>query len=294
MIWLAKDGSHHLTVSWSLSRDDETFRQDNLNLHTFDSIVGRLMPTPGTAETLRPFVVTLGDASQEEGSIRSEHIAALQRPSNREASKPNLRHACDALHYVRTKLYNKPDGLKSTNKLNGNKRELERARVASRRLPGRALVVDRSLPVAMQREAVWNTNVQNCYELSLAVTHWAQRNGLSCAMVNIPERGGHLFVVIGIRPGDPHPDDIDRWPNHWAVCDVWANIACEPADYRRQFEDKMKKWEACDKRISDGKHWVKPMAWLRGQEPWDPMLLNGPKTWSILYAAAPPLHRDLM
>ncbi|MDO8278265.1 MAG: hypothetical protein Q7T63_09080 [Burkholderiaceae bacterium] len=285
MIWLAKDGSHHLTVSWSLSCDDDTCYQDSLNLHNFDSIVGRLTPMPGAAEPPPLFFVTLGDAPQEEGAISAENLAALQRPSNREASKPNLRHACDALRYVRAELYNKPGGLKSTNKFNASKRELEKTRAADRRRPGGARLVDRSLPVAMQRELVWNSNIQNCFELTLAVTHWAERNGLSSAMVNIPERGGHMFAVIGIRPGDPLPDDIDRWPLHWGICDVWANIACEPPDYRREFENKMKKWEASNKRIDDGDQWARPVTWLRGEDPGGPTLLDGPKKWALFNAA---------
>ena len=60
--------------------------------------------------------------------------------------------------------------------------------------------------------------------------------------------------------------DMEEWPEHFAVCDPWANLCCLGKDYPEEFKKKMGKWEKDGKKITmDAGNFISPTdsGWIR-------------------------------
>lgn len=66
-----------------------------------------------------------------------------------------------------------------------------------------------------------------------------------------------------------------EWPNHLAICDPWANIACPAREYPDRFAAKMDKWVRDKKTIWFNDRWGAP-----NQADWLAAVLRGPKPFN--------------
>lgn len=106
----------------------------------------------------------------------------------------------------------------------------------------------------------------NCAEMSRVACYVAARSKVAIWFVTIEDPGDHQFCLfVDAKPTYTSIEAMDgRSDTEWII-DPWANIVCQPCDYKDRFTDKMKKWQTRGKNIAvlneskDKLNWTPPL-----------------------------------
>lgn len=103
----------------------------------------------------------------------------------------------------------------------------------------------------------------NCGDLSQISAKLAMEAGVNAEQWSI-EGADHSFTVIGKPPPGPTVD-FSNWEGIWII-DPWANIVCPAKRYVPKLLERMKKWQADGKHITDGLRTFEAAEpkWLKG------------------------------
>ena len=249
--------------------------EPDVEIVRYRSISGQEFPVTGKREPGDPcrFNVTTSD---------NRTIATLKQiptedgkfiwmsPSNTglRGGSQELDEAKSALQYIRQNIYN-GSNYKSDNKFHVNlnqDNEYERLEKAKGELD----------KVRQQGKSPWEVRGHNCGELSSMVKSLQCYYSRPINVIALDDES-HGFAVFGNIQGRNLPNNMATWPDHLAVCDPWANIACKANMYPSVFVAKMNKWATEGKEIYDGdqEEWVKAT-----DSQWMNSILAGTKTVS--------------
>lgn len=224
----------------------------------------------GSSRTAGFSTPSSGGSGAEPPSARRSSIEHASSSCLSDLPRRNLEISRNALNQIRTDFYNNKN-FKSSNKTNLNKPDAEE----NSRLQSAADQIDEIRSESNSRryrQAIWAARGHNCGDLSDAAKFLANDAGFSA---HVASTNAHGFAVIGDLPVDVQlPDKMENWPDHLAVCDPWANIACAATEYPEKFIAKMGKWEQAGKIIedADGDKWMNPT-----DKEWIDAVLTAPK-----------------
>lgn len=112
--------------------------------------------------------------------------------------------------------------------------------------------------------------------------------------VELEPPADHVFVAIGQDPDGTgeFPMDFADWHSNSAICDPWANIACQSPNYPTEWHDKMDKWNLARKELPKpklGVHFGGMSEWV---SPRDPFWFDGIVISRKLRKAGPGTGKD--
>lgn len=172
-------------------------------------------------------------------------IPALSHAPSRDLI-PSEVQAIQIKNLVRQQLYTRTSGnlLKSSNKISLGRHsqdgEVQRMMDANASL-GR-IRSEVHLTAAACMDAVWKASAANCLELAIACVKAAQQLRLDPDSVTVVRNSDHVIAIIGPAPHEKIPPCMDDWPDEWAVCDPWMNVACKKAEWPGRALLKLKDW----------------------------------------------------
>lgn len=98
------------------------------------------------------------------------------------------------------------------------------------------------LTASDQLNSVLRSPAMNCLQLGIACIEAARILQYDTDLMSVVGNENHILVVIGPQPHEHIPPEMADWPDHWAVCDPWLNLACKKSEWKTRAILKLQDW----------------------------------------------------